>query len=107
MLARYPLQITIEARWKAVDGKWCRCTGTTRDISIKGVFIVANTCPPVGTLVRIHGALRVNTPQGEVWLRGVGQVHRIENLGPAGFGFAVVATTRFRVGRGIKATVSL
>ena len=105
MLARYPLQIPIEARWKSLEGKWCRSCGVTRDMSVKGVFIVAEICPPVGEVVRIHGILRGYGSQGEVWLRGTGQVQRIENLGPSGFGFAVVAVTRFRVGRRVDPVV--
>lgn len=50
---RYDLVVPVTFVWKNQNGKRHRAEGYTRDLSKEGAFVVANTCPPLGSYVQI------------------------------------------------------
>ena len=90
---RYPLSALVLFCWKRVDGILQEGEGTTRDISIRGVFIVAQSPPPPGVLLELDVYLSSlsGTPKS-VQLHGEGKVIRVSGRQEPEPGFAVEAT---------------
>jgi hypothetical protein len=40
--------------WKTAAGERATARGTTRNISVNGIFVAAGDCPPVAAVVRCH-----------------------------------------------------
>jgi hypothetical protein len=67
--------------------------GTTRDVSVLGVFIATPTCPPIQTPVQVELILPSLTGmKTDIRIRGEARVIRVEHSweGQRGNGFAVV-----------------
>jgi hypothetical protein len=91
---RYQIVVSVHCRWRESDGTVRRITGWTKDISVHGVSIVADSTPPQASSIEVtvsfpSGASR---PATTVQMRGKGTVVRVE---PGSFAVAAV----FHVGR--------
>jgi hypothetical protein len=75
---RYQVAMRAYFRWQEPDGTWRKGSGTTQNISSQGVFIVADSVPPLGDIklaVAVPPVRRNAT--GKVRLCGQGVVLRV------------------------------
>ena len=91
---RYQIVVSVYCRWREADGTVRRINGWSKDISVHGVSIIADSIPPQGAAVEVTLLLSGRTPRPVtgVQMRGKGTVVRIE---PGCFAVAAV----FHVGR--------
>jgi hypothetical protein len=94
---RYDLITRVGFSWEDLEGICHREESLTRDISEVGVFVVANSCPPLGTTVHLEVCFHSATAQG-VQIQAQGRVVRVEKAdqSQAQCGFAA-ATQAIRV----------
>ena len=85
---RYQIAVPVHCRWREPDGTVHRITGWTKDISVHGVFIVADSTPPHGVSIDVTVSFpsRGSGPT-RVQMRGKGTVVRVE---PGCFAVAAV-----------------
>lgn len=91
---RYRLGAPAVFSWKAQNGNRLQGEGFTRDMNLKGAFILTHTCPPEGIQVSIDIFLPpLNKSRHSVRLITEGQVIRVEHAdsGARRDGFAVVS----------------
>jgi PilZ domain len=74
---RYDLRTRVGFSWEDFEGIRHREESLTRDISEVGVFVLANSCPPVGTTVQFEVCFHSATAQG-VQIQAQGRVVRVE-----------------------------
>ena len=91
---RYGLHAPAKFSWEGPHRSLLHGEGLSRDVSVAGAFILAPTCPPVGTTLQLEISLPPfygSTPT--VRLKGKARVLRIERAaeGKAQSGFAVVS----------------
>lgn len=84
---RYPLEVPVVFRWME-RGQARESHGLTRDVSVRGAFVLSDECPPYGARV----AVRMNFPAAlrarAGWLEAEGLVVRVARqtpVRPAGF----------------------
>lgn len=88
---RYRLEVPVIFSWKDAQGIRQEQFGLTRDLSVRGAFVLATNPPPLDTNIKLKG---FRPPRGQVLpvrMFGQGQVVRVESalLGiPAGFALA-------------------
>jgi hypothetical protein len=86
---RYRLSAPAFYCWERADGTLQEAQGITRDISDRGVFIVARELPPVGKFVELDVHLPGGTGTARAaQLHGEGTVVRTSGPGAAASGFA-------------------
>ncbi len=74
---RYGLSAQVRFTWELAGGTVFPATGISRDLSAKGLFVMAEHLPPVGSAVRFVVDLStVSWPAVKV--RAKGQVTRVE-----------------------------
>ena len=85
---RYQIVVSGHCRWREPDGTVHRITGWTKDISVHGAFIVADSIPPQGVSIDVTVSFpgRGSRP-AKVQMRGKGTVVRVE---PGSFAVAAV-----------------
>ncbi len=91
-IKRYYVQAPTLFSWKNTDAKVHTAEGTTRDISMQGLFVTAHECPPAGN----HLTIEILLPsllggRPGVRLKGDGVVLRVDQPHA---GFAVAARLR-------------
>ena len=86
---RYQLSAPVLFTWQRSDGKFQASEGVTRDISMRGIFVLAAEVPEVGAYIEVDAHLPALSGRGRtVKLHGGGRVLRVEKqLRPVG-GFA-------------------
>lgn len=77
---RYDLSVPVKFDWEVSNGAHQQGTGITRDFSARGVFIMAEDRPPVGTTVHFEVDLDRSRLGSAVTVRAKGQVIRIEKM---------------------------
>jgi hypothetical protein len=93
---RYRLAASAVFRWESPAGGLLQGQGITRDISVKGAFILTANCPPTGIVLSVEIFLpqfRNGGPGGHLMkMVSEVQVVRVEHpvLGESQDGFAVV-----------------
>ena len=91
---RFPLRATVTFSWRDHEGTIHDGNGESRDISEQGVFVLSNSCPPVGSRVTVRILLE-EPPEVTRALRMQvnGHVLRIDegSAGAACNGFAIVS----------------
>jgi hypothetical protein len=88
---RYTLETQVAFSWSDVSGLPRESRGCTRDISPKGAYIIAASCPPLGALLTMSFYLPTLTGESRgVQVQAQSRVLRID-LGGAGrsAGFSV------------------
>lgn len=90
---RYPVTTIVQYRWRATLLPLESYEGRTRDISTKGVFVVADARPPLGSYVYIAVFHRDQINELRICLRGEGLVVRVDSVGHPDRGFAASLQT--------------
>lgn len=87
---RYALQIPVTYRW-IERGAAREAEGCTRDVSVRGAYVITEECPPCGANLRIKMSFPGGSRGGRLqWIDAEGSVVRVESLSPAqGGGFVV------------------
>jgi len=93
---RYQLKAAVTFSWKNTNGSSDLGEGSTRDISIDGVFVLTGHQLRLGTAVQLEVSLppllSLHDTRPRVCLRTNGKVIRTEEQG-----FAAIADMRFRI----------
>ena len=88
---RYRLNAPAFFWWESADGTLQEAQGITRDISDRGVFILAEQLPPAGVRVEVDVHLpAVSTAARSAQLHGEGTVLRTCEAKESGFAAGVV-----------------
>jgi len=97
---RYPLIAPATFCWERADGVLRETQGTTLNISILGVFVVATLFPPAGVHLEIAVCLpAASGAPRSVRLHGEGKVVRAGGIGPeSGFAAEVIFRTECSAG---------
>ena len=91
---RYQLSAPVFFSWERSDGKLQACEGVTRDICMRGIFVMAADVPEVGAYIELDAYMPAVSERGRtmrgrtVKLHGEGRVLRVEAELRAGRGFA-------------------
>lgn len=92
---RYPLRARTDFIWVGRDGVKHEASGHSRDISEHGAYIVAKTCLPAGTMIRVEIRFPYRrNPSRSCRMEMDGRVVRVELLltNKSGWGFGVAST---------------
>jgi hypothetical protein len=88
---RYKLSAPVLFLWERSDGKLQESQGVTRDISMRGIFVLTAKVPEVGAYIELDAYLPAVSERGKTAkLHAEGRVLRVEALG-ATTGFAAEA----------------
>ena len=89
---RYRLAATATFKWEGSGNDPLQGEGITRDISVKGAFILTPNCPPAGIMLRVEIFLPQFQNGHPIRMVSEGRVIRVEHpvLGETQDGFAVV-----------------
>lgn len=87
---RYALQIPVTYRW-IEQGTAREAGGCTRDVSVRGAYVITGDCPPCGANLWIKMSFPRGSRRGKLqWIDAEGSVVRVENPSTAqGGGFVV------------------
>jgi hypothetical protein len=87
---RFDVTAAVTYTWTDSDAIQHRAAGITRDVSESGVFVIADTVPPVGVAVHFE-VLLLFRDQSQIEMRANGKVLRIDAVRKDGTqsGFAV------------------
>jgi hypothetical protein len=91
---RYPIQERVSFWWKDENGNRRQDEGTSRDVSVKGIFVFALRCPPVGAEVRLRILILAPLDAPRILnMEFNGRVLRVDQTTPGGGkgGFAVLS----------------
>jgi hypothetical protein len=79
---RYPVNCPAMCRWTVSDARKQTSFGLTRDISVRGVFVLNNSSPPIGTPIELNIAIpNLSGEAHGLYLVATGSVIRIDELG--------------------------
>jgi hypothetical protein len=91
---RFPLSVPVEFSWLGPDRSWKAGHGTTRDVSIHGIFIFTYAVPIPGSTIEVSVQLpSLMTSGAQMKLVGSGTVLRVDPPDSQATGFA--AEVRF------------
>lgn len=93
---RYPLEIPVAFRW-IERGQARQSRGRTRDVSVRGVFVLSSDCPPPATRVTIRMNFTATMRSRAGWLDAEGLVLRVEPHSPTCDGGFVVESCGSRL----------
>ena len=75
---RYPLRTAAFFTWERSGGTLFRGEGTTRDISLRSVYVLSETCPPIDVIVEMKILLPRPSPAPGLSIVGKLRTQRIE-----------------------------
>jgi hypothetical protein len=104
---RFTLEASVDFAWMAC-GEQHMGRGKTRDISLHGLFVFSDVCPPAGTEMRLNVTLPLAAGGLGLVLRAkVATVARVDPIGHSApqTGFAAIAK-KYRLER-VKASVAV
>jgi len=89
---RFPVELPVSVSWQVHGQPQCRGEGVTRNISSRGMFVLARRSPTLGTPVHFEVSLVPGRGSAAIEIEGQGTVVRLEpRASPSGMtGFAVV-----------------
>jgi hypothetical protein len=92
---RFNLNAPVQFTWRVPGSGIASEGGTTRDISVRGLFVLATTCPPEGSTLRVSVLLPAYTGDGRLEMKADAMVVRVEDTGGTRLpsGFAAVTKT--------------
>lgn len=86
---RFQLSAFVLFSWRRSDGTYQEAEGVTRDISMRGIFVLAANVPEMGANIELYAYLPALSEQGKVTkLHADGRILRVEQQGATGKGFA-------------------
>ena len=88
---RYRLRVPAVFRWEN-EGVCSHNEGLTRDISVKGAYLLSNGCPPLRCDVKVGIIVSGSAGNPVAWLRGAMQVSRIDDQSDGSHGFSLTGT---------------
>lgn len=104
---RYPLRLPVVFSWQDEAGRMQGCDGYCRDLGSRGIYVQAESVPPLGVSVEMNVFLpRPEHSDRPSEIHAIGRVVRSEHAATASesCGFAAMNhTTRLREARGTKA----
>ncbi|HUC42328.1 MAG TPA: PilZ domain-containing protein [Candidatus Micrarchaeaceae archaeon] len=87
---RFILEAQVNCAWMDTAGHSKDCEGTTRDVSQRGAYVLAQDCPPRGAKVRLVITLPAIAGESRpLRIESESTVLRIEKVRRGLFGFAV------------------
>jgi PilZ domain len=88
---RFTLSVPVRFMWKLRGTEPQSGKGSTRDVSLRGGFVISDTCPPVKSPVRLNMMLPSTDGHAELVLRARATVVRVESTRDSAslVGFAV------------------
>jgi hypothetical protein len=89
---RFNLNVPVQFTWKIPGVGPELGNGKTRDVSLRGVFVFADVCPPAGSAVRVNVLLPSGAGDSNLVMRARATVVRVESteVSESGAGFAAV-----------------
>jgi hypothetical protein len=84
---RYPLEVPVVFRWME-RGQARESQGLSRDVSVRGAFVLSRECPPCGARVVVSMNFPATLRARAGWVEAEGLVVRVERqtcMRPAGF----------------------
>ncbi len=99
---RYGIEVPVVFSWKDELQARRQDIGLTRDLSVRGAFIVATTCPPPGATIKLKAFLPTGSSIEPVRFQWQGEVVRLEqgrDHAPAGFAVSAKQQIALRRGR--------
>jgi hypothetical protein len=102
---RYPVRVPVFFCWKKRGGAVFRSEGITRDISLRGAYVLSAMCPPVDTFIEIEIPLPMPLPAPKLLIVGKLRIQRLESslkkkrdrgFSAVGSGFVVRTSSRCR-----------
>ena len=90
---RHDLTAPVKFAWSSRDGMRHDGAGTTRNLSARGLFIISEDAPPVGTTIVCKVNLNAARVESEVTVHARGLVRRVETIDSVGTnaGFSLAA----------------
>lgn len=102
---RYHVRVPVLFTWKKRGGAVFRCEGITRDISLRGAYVLSAICPPVDTFIEIRIILPRTLLAPNLLIAGKLRIQRVESsrkkkkstgFSAVGSGFVVRSNSRLR-----------
>jgi hypothetical protein len=89
---RYPVAAAAFFTWERTGGTLLRGEGTTRDISLRSVYVLSETCPPIDVFIEMRILLPRPSPAPGLSIVGKLRTLRIEGSlrGKRTMGFSAV-----------------
>jgi PilZ domain len=78
---RFNLQAPVQFTWRLPGSGVASEDGRTRDISVRGVFVLASTCPPEGSVLRMRVSLPGWPGDSSLEMQADATVVRVEDSG--------------------------
>lgn len=91
---RFNLNVPVRFMWKNAGADEQSGMGRTRDISFRGVFVVADACPPAGSAIRMKVLLPSSAGGSDLVMRTRATVLRVESTDDSGSGSGFAAVTK-------------
>jgi hypothetical protein len=91
---RYPLRLPVFFSWKKRGSAVVPCESVTRDISLRGAYVLSAFCPPVATVIEMEILLPRSLRAANLLIVGKVRIQRVERASrkKLGTGFAAVAS---------------
>jgi PilZ domain-containing protein len=102
---RYEVRVPVFFSWKRRGGAVFRSEGITRDISLRGAYVLSAICPPVDTFIEMEILLPRPLPAPNLLIVGKVRIQRVESsltkkrdrgFSAVGSGFVVRTSLRCR-----------
>ncbi len=91
---RYPVRLPVFFSWKKRGSAVVPCEGITRDISLRGAYVLSAIYPPVATVIEMEILLPRSLRAANLLIVGKVRIQRVERASrkKLGSGFSAVAT---------------
>lgn len=91
---RYPVRLPVFFSWKKRGSAVVPCEGITRDISLRGAYVLSAICPPVATVIEMEILLPRSLRKPNLLIVDKVRILRVERASrkKLGTGFSAVAT---------------
>jgi hypothetical protein len=91
---RYPVRLPVFFSWKKRGSAVIACEGITRDISLRGAYVLSANCLPVDTVIEMEILLPRSLRKPNLLIVGKVRIQRVERASrkKLGTGFSAVAS---------------
>jgi hypothetical protein len=91
---RFDLNVQVQFVWTIPGTNPQSAEGRTRNASLRGLFVIADACPPVGSALRLNFVLPSTAGGSALLMRARATVVRVEAIDGAGPKIGFAATTK-------------